>query len=93
MSPGVDRGVTGRQPQAVRSALAVLEEVARAGAGVNAKEVAEALGLPPATTYRLLNLLVGEEYLVRLPDLHGFALGAKVAGLVAIPFSYGGRAV
>ncbi|SDP42893.1 transcriptional regulator, IclR family [Klenkia soli] len=78
---GVDRGVTGRQPQAVRSALAVLEEVARAGAGVNAKEVAEALGLPPATTYRLLNLLVGEEYLVRLPDLHGFALGAKVAGL------------
>ncbi len=77
----VDRGVTGRQPQAVRSALAVLEEVARAGAGVNAKEVAEALGMPPATTYRLLNLLVGEEYLVRLPDLHGFALGAKVAGL------------
>ncbi len=79
---GVDRGVTGRQPQAVRSALAVLEEVARAGAGVNAKEVAEALGLPPATTYRLLNLLVAEEYLVRLPDLHGFALGAKVSGLV-----------
>ncbi len=49
---------------------------------MNAKEVAEALGLPPATTYRLLNLLVAEEYLVRLPDLHGFALGAKVSGLV-----------
>ena len=81
---GVDRGVTGRQPQAVRSALAVLQEVARAGAGVTAKEVAEALGLPPATTYRLLNLLVGEEYLVRLPDLHGFALGAKVAGLAGV---------
>ena len=80
----VDRGVTGRQPQAVRSALAVLEEVARAGAGVTAKEVAEGLGLPPATTYRLLNLLVGEEYLVRLPDLHGFALGAKVAGLAGV---------
>ncbi|SCX54257.1 transcriptional regulator, IclR family [Klenkia marina] len=81
---GVDRGVTGRQPQAVRSALAVLQEVARAGAGVTAKEVADALGLPPATTYRLLNLLVGEEYLVRLPDLHGFALGAKVAGLAGV---------
>jgi DNA-binding IclR family transcriptional regulator len=81
---GVDRGVTGRQPQAVRSALAVLQEVARAGAGVTAKEVAEALGLPPATTYRLLNLLVGEEYLVRLPDLHGFALGTKVAGLAGV---------
>ncbi|RFU22477.1 IclR family transcriptional regulator [Geodermatophilus marinus] len=80
MSP-VDRGITGRQPKAVQSALAVLESVARAGAGVTAKEVCEDLGLPPATTYRLLNLLVGEEYLVRLPDLHGFALGRKVAGL------------
>jgi DNA-binding IclR family transcriptional regulator len=38
--------------------------------------------MPPATAYRLLNLLVGEEYLVRLPDLRGFALGRKVAGLV-----------
>ncbi|WP_199506126.1 IclR family transcriptional regulator [Geodermatophilus sp. TF02-6] len=77
----VDRGLTGRQPKAVQSALAILEAVARAGAGVTAKEVAEDVGLPPATAYRLLNLLVGEEYLVRLPDLHGFALGRKVAGL------------
>jgi DNA-binding IclR family transcriptional regulator len=81
MSPTIDRGLTGRQPKAVQSALSILEEVARSGAGVTAKEVAEALQLPPATTYRLLNLLVGEEYLVRLPDLHGFALGRKVAGL------------
>jgi DNA-binding IclR family transcriptional regulator len=81
MTPAVDRGLTGRQPKAVQSALAILETVARAGAGVTAKEVAEDVGLPPATTYRLLNLLVGEEYLVRLPDLHGFALGRKVAGL------------
>ena len=78
----VDRGVTGRQPQAVRSALEVLEAVAGAGPGVTAGELAEELGLPPATTYRLLNLLVGEEWLVRLPDLHGFALGARVEGLL-----------
>lgn len=77
----IDRGLTGRQPSAVHSALAVLEVVARAGAGVTAKEVGELAGLPPATTYRLLNLLVGEEYLVRMPDLRGFALGRKVAGL------------
>jgi DNA-binding IclR family transcriptional regulator len=84
MTPGIDRGLTGRQPKAVQSALAILEVVARAGAGVTAKEVAEELALPPATTYRLLNLLVGEEYLVRLPDLHGFALGRKVAGLTGV---------
>lgn len=81
MSPGADPGLTGRQPRAVQSALRILEEVSRAGAGVTAREVAQALDLPPATAYRLLNLLVGEEYLVRLPDLRGFALGRRVAGL------------
>jgi len=76
-----DRGLTGRQPGAVQNALAVLEAVSHAGAGVSAREVGELVGLPPATTYRLLNLLVGEEYLVRMPDLRGFALGRKAAGL------------
>ncbi|WP_209313958.1 IclR family transcriptional regulator C-terminal domain-containing protein [Blastococcus sp. TF02A_35] len=78
-----DLGLSGRQPKAVQSALAVLECVAVSGAGITAKEVAAALGMPPATAYRLLNLLVGEEYLVRMPDLRGFALGRKVAGLAA----------
>lgn len=97
MTPAIDRGLTGRQPKAVQSALAILEAVARAGAGVSAKEVAEELGLPPATTYRLLNLLVGEEYLVRLPDLHGFALGRKVSALTrgegVVPLSTAAREV
>jgi DNA-binding IclR family transcriptional regulator len=73
--------LSGRQPRAVRSALAVLEEVVAAGPGVTAKEISAALKLPQATTYRLLNLLVGEEYLVRLPDLRGFALGRRAARL------------
>jgi DNA-binding IclR family transcriptional regulator len=76
--------LSGRQPRAVRSALAVLEEVVAVGPGVTAKEISAALKLPPATTYRLLNLLVGEEYLVRLPDLKGFALGRRAARL-AVP--------
>ena len=61
------------------------------------KRTAAALKLPQATTYRLLNLLVGEEYLVRLPDLHGFALGRKVAGLTGgsgrVPLSTAAREV
>lgn len=76
--------LSGRQPRAVRSALAVLEEVVAAGPGITAKEISAALKLPQATTYRLLNLLVGEEYLVRLPDLRGFALGRRAARL-ALP--------
>ncbi|MGN9907551.1 IclR family transcriptional regulator [Phytohabitans sp. LJ34] len=81
-----DHPPAGRQPAAIRSALTVLEQVARAGPGVTARELSTALGLSPATTYRLVNLLVAEEYLVRLPDLRGFALGRKVvelAGAVA----------
>lgn len=80
--PGASGELRARQPKAIHSALTVLEEVARAGAGVTAREVSEGLGLPRATTYRLLNLLVQDEYLVRMPDLRGFALGRKVAELV-----------
>jgi DNA-binding IclR family transcriptional regulator len=76
-----DDGLRARQPKAVRSALAVLEEVARCGVGVTGQTVARNLGLPRSTTYRLLNILVEDGYLVRLPDLSGFALGRKVAML------------
>lgn len=92
MSPGgerSDRGIgradgalSGRQPKAVQSALQVLEAVALAGAGVTAKEIAERLGMPSATTYRLLNLLVADGYIVRLPDLSGFSLGPRMGVLI-----------
>lgn len=81
---GRDPGLTGRQPGAVHGALSVLEEVARAGPGVTAQQISTELGLPRATTYRLLNVLVQDEYLVRLPDLAGFALGRKVALLAGL---------
>ncbi|WP_433802752.1 IclR family transcriptional regulator [Actinomycetospora sp. CA-084318] len=81
------RTITGRQPQAVRSALAILEAVAAAGIGATAKDISAELRIPPATTYRLLNLLVAEEYLVRLPDLRGFALGRRAANLAPTPVS------
>ncbi|WP_230592104.1 IclR family transcriptional regulator [Rhodococcoides fascians] len=73
---------SGRQPKAVQSALRVLEAVARGGTGITAKTVAAQLELPSATTYRLLNILVGEGYLVRMPDLSGFALGHKIGVLI-----------
>jgi len=76
--------LTARQPKAVHSALTVLEAVARLGAGASAQEISRELGLPRATTYRLINLLVQDEYLLRTPDLAGFALGATVVQLAAI---------
>ena len=77
--------LSGRQPKAIQSALRVLEAVATSGAGVTAKEVAHGLGIPSATTYRLINILVADGYLVRLPDLRGFALGRRIGGLLAPP--------
>jgi len=76
-----EQGLHARQPRAIHSALTVLEEVARCGPGVTAREISANLRMPRATAYRLLNLLVQEEYLVRLGDLSGFALGRKVAEL------------
>jgi DNA-binding IclR family transcriptional regulator len=81
MSPQ-DGALSGRQPKAVQSALRVLEEVARAGVGVTAKEIAENLSMPSATAYRLLNLLVADGYIVRLPDLSGFSLGHRMGALI-----------
>ena len=61
----------------------IIEAVAVLGLGVTAKEIAAALHMPPATAYRILNALVGEEYLVRTSDLRGFGLGKRLGSLIA----------
>nr|WP_296765966.1 IclR family transcriptional regulator C-terminal domain-containing protein [Rhodococcus sp. (in: high G+C Gram-positive bacteria)] len=71
----------GHEPRAVQKALALLEAVAHLGSGATAKEVAHATGIPPATAYRLLNLLVADGFLVRIDDLSGFALGRRTREL------------
>ncbi|WP_129784645.1 helix-turn-helix domain-containing protein [Promicromonospora panici] len=82
---GGEADLRGRQPRAVRHALQVLECVAASGAGVTGQEISAALGLSRATTYRLVQVLTEDEYLVRLPDLRGFALGRRVAALFPPP--------
>lgn len=67
---------------AASSSLKILETVARLGVGTTAKDVTDALEMPPATAYRLLNALVADEYLVRTSDLRGFALGQALSGLI-----------
>jgi DNA-binding IclR family transcriptional regulator len=76
MSPGPS--FDGRQPTAVNSALAILGVVAASAPGITAREIQERVELPRATVYRILNHLVAEEYLVRSPDLRGFALGVRM---------------
>ncbi len=86
MSRASSGALSGRQPGAIAHALDALEAVALLGPGVTAQQLSARLTLSPATTYRLLNLLVAEEYIVRLPDLTGFALGRRAlefAGIAA----------
>lgn len=71
-------GFDGRQPTAVNNALAVLQVVAAAEPGITAREIHEQLVMPRATAYRILQHLVAEGYLVRSPDLRGFALGNRM---------------
>ena len=71
----------GHEPRAVQRALALLEAVATLGAGASARDVAALTRIPPATAYRLLNLLVADGYLVRVEDLSGFALGLRTREL------------
>jgi DNA-binding IclR family transcriptional regulator len=82
-SPPPAAGINARQPGAILHALQILECVARQGPGTTASEISTDLNLSRATTYRLLRLLADDEYLVRMPDLRGFALGRRVAELAA----------
>lgn len=70
--------------RSVINALRLIEEVADLGPGVTPAELSRNLGLSKSATYRLVNLLSQEEYLVRTPDLGGFALGAKIDALIGI---------
>ncbi|MCZ9885093.1 IclR family transcriptional regulator [Arthrobacter sp. B2a2-09] len=69
-------------PSTASNSLRILEIVARFGTGTTAKEITDALQMPPATAYRMLNALVGDEYLARTSDLRGFALGHALSGLI-----------
>lgn len=59
----------------------MLEAVAYLGAGATAKQIAAHTHVPPATAYRMLNFLVADGFLVRVPDLSGFALGQRTSEL------------
>ncbi|MFC4605707.1 IclR family transcriptional regulator [Rhodococcus kronopolitis] len=83
----------GHEPRAVQKALALLEAVAQLGSGASARDVAALTRIPPATAYRLLNLLVADGFLVRVEDLSGFALGRRtreLAGAASDPVTDAG---
>ena len=70
------------KPSTASNPLKILEVVAQYGTGTTAKEITDALQMPQATAYRVLNSLVADEYLARTSDLRGFALGHAISGLV-----------
>lgn len=79
------REPTGHEPRAMQRGLLMLEAVAEIGPGATAKQIAERTGIPRATAYKLLNILVADGYLVRIADLTGFALGIRTRQLAGRP--------
>lgn len=67
--------------QSVERALRVLDAVSAAHEGITARQLAERLELPLPTVYHLTSTLVGSEYLIRLPDRRGYALGPRIGDL------------
>ncbi|HEX4356762.1 MAG TPA: IclR family transcriptional regulator C-terminal domain-containing protein [Pseudonocardia sp.] len=78
------REPAGHEPKAVQKAFLLLEAVAQLGSGASARELSRLSGIPPATAYRLLNLLVADGFLVRTSDLSGFALGRRTRELAGV---------
>jgi DNA-binding IclR family transcriptional regulator len=72
---------SGHETRAAQTALVLLEAVAQLGSGATARDISSLSGIPPATAYRLLNLLVADGFLVRTSDLSGFALGRRTREL------------
>lgn len=79
------REPTGHEPRAMQRGLLLLEAVAEIGPGATAKQIADRTGIPRATAYKLLNILVADGYLVRIADLTGFALGIRTRQLAGVP--------
>lgn len=80
MSKDSDNGKRPTTLQTVERALAFMETVAQARRPPRLKEVAQALGLNPATSYHLLNTLLGAGYLTREGD-GSLRIGSRTAVL------------
>ena len=66
---------------ALEKALSILEYIARQGRFINPKEIAEELGVPIATTYRIMKYLSNRSYLQESPQGGAYALGAQLLHL------------
>jgi DNA-binding IclR family transcriptional regulator len=69
--------------QPVVRALRVLTSLADHGGGLSLQELADVLGLPPSTVYRLTAVLIDEGFVVRTGQGKHFMLGPAVRRLVA----------
>ncbi|MCY4151289.1 MAG: IclR family transcriptional regulator [Aestuariivita sp.] len=80
----VSGDVGGRTIQSVERALNVLEIVAQERGGVTVSAISDYLGINISTCHHLITTLVKKGFVTRLGRAKGYALGPKLAELIAI---------
>src|SRR5215210_1841752 len=79
--PSVEQAAGGPKFKSVRRVLRIMDLVSRRGERLTAKELAREVGTNLSSCYYLLNVLVEEGYIEKIPRCGGYRIGPAISML------------